>query len=135
MIEGATLLLTGGAGFIGAHLAEALIAAGKEVAVVDDLSTGSLNNLAALRGHPRFQFTEGSVQEDRTLSPLVERVDFVYHLAAAVGVPYLATVSAPTSLALDLAERAGMVLASLSPEGVVMFERGIENQGGGAKLT
>jgi UDP-glucose 4-epimerase len=80
------ILITGGAGFIGAHLAESLIAAGKEVAVMDDLSTGSLNNLASLRDNPRFQFIEGSVQDERALAPLVERADFVYHLAAAVGV-------------------------------------------------
>ena len=80
------ILITGGAGFIGSHLAEALIAEGKEVSVLDDLSTGSLDNLAALRGHRQFKFTEGSVQDEVVVSRLVANMDFVYHLAAAVGV-------------------------------------------------
>ena len=80
------VLITGGAGFIGSHLAEALVAEGKEVSVLDDLSTGSLDNLAALRGHKQFKFTEGSVQDEIAVTRLVADVDFVYHLAAAVGV-------------------------------------------------
>jgi UDP-glucose 4-epimerase len=80
------VLITGGAGFIGSHLAEALVAEGKEVSVLDDLSTGSLDNLAALRGHKQFKFTEGSVQDEVAVLRLVADADFVYHLAAAVGV-------------------------------------------------
>lgn len=89
----------------------------------------ALDKLIGAIARQRTDFTSGFiVMTSRCSFELVQK-------AAAVGVAYLATVSAPTSLALDLAERAGMVLASLSPEGVVMFERGIENQGGGAKLT
>jgi UDP-glucose 4-epimerase len=80
------VLITGGAGFIGSHLAEALVAEGKDVAVLDDLSTGSLDNLTALRGHKQFRFTEGSVQDEAVVERLVAGADFVYHLAAAVGV-------------------------------------------------
>jgi UDP-glucose 4-epimerase len=80
------VLITGGAGFIGSHLAEALVAEGKEVSVIDDLSTGSLDNLAPLRGNKQLKFTEGSVQDEAAVSRLVAEADFVYHLAAAVGV-------------------------------------------------
>ena len=80
------ILITGGAGFIGSHLAEALMAQGKEVCVIDDLSTGSLANIAALRDHAHFHFTKASIRDSRELERLVERVDFIYHLAAAVGV-------------------------------------------------
>jgi UDP-glucose 4-epimerase len=80
------VLITGGAGFIGSHLAEALLTEGKEVFVIDDLSTGSVANIAHLQGHPKFHFTKGSVLHGDELGPLVEQVDFVYHLAAAVGV-------------------------------------------------
>lgn len=80
------VLITGGAGFIGSHLAEALIADGKEVFIIDDLSTGAASNVAALQGHPRFHATVGSVLDLWLLEPLVEKVDFIYHLAAAVGV-------------------------------------------------
>jgi len=80
------VLITGGAGFIGSHLAEALVTEGKEVFVMDDLSTGSLANIAHLRGNPSFHFTKGSTLQTDILEPLVAGVDFVYHLAAAVGV-------------------------------------------------
>jgi UDP-glucose 4-epimerase len=80
------VLITGGAGFIGSHLAEALVAAGAEVSVLDDLSTGTKGNLSALEGHSRFRFVEGSVLEPATVERLVAGVDFVYHLAATVGV-------------------------------------------------
>ena len=80
------VFITGGAGFIGSHLAEALVAEGKEVFVIDDLSTGALTNIAHLQGNPNFHFTKGSVLDTAALEPLVDQVDFVYHLAAAVGV-------------------------------------------------
>jgi len=80
------ILVTGGAGFIGSHLAEALLAAGHSVAVVDDLSTGSLENIAQLLGHERFQFVRESVRQESTMTALVDRCDVVVHLAAAVGV-------------------------------------------------
>ena len=80
------VLVTGGAGFIGSHLAESLVTEGKEVFVIDDLSTGSLANIAHLRDNPNFHFTKGSILNNADLEPLVEEVDFIYHFAAAVGV-------------------------------------------------
>ena len=80
------VLITGGAGFIGSHLAEALVTEGKEVFVIDDLSTGSIANIAHLQSNPKFHFTKGSILKADVLEPLIEQVDFVYHLAAAVGV-------------------------------------------------
>ncbi len=87
--EGRTCLITGGAGFIGSHLAEELLRRGARVLVLDDLSTGSVANIAALRGQERFEFYEGSVADWPGLEELVERCDEVYHLAAAVGVDYV----------------------------------------------
>lgn len=81
-----TILITGGAGFIGSHLAERLLGQGHHVVVIDDLSTGSLDNLAAVRGHPNFSFVLDSVRNTETMHLLIERCDVVYHLAAAVGV-------------------------------------------------
>lgn len=79
-------LITGGAGFIGSHLADTLVASGHEVAVIDNLSTGSLDNLCNVLGHSRFRFEEGDVVESVDLGGLVAWADTVFHLAAAVGV-------------------------------------------------
>jgi UDP-glucose 4-epimerase len=79
-------LITGGAGFIGSHLAEHLVAQGQVVHVVDDLSTGSIENLDALKDNPRFGYTVADVREEPLLAELVDRAEVVYHLAAAVGV-------------------------------------------------
>jgi UDP-glucose 4-epimerase len=79
-------LITGGAGFIGSHLAERLIAEGHAVVVLDDLSTGSLDNLDRLFEHPRFEFVEGSVLDRPLVRERVALCDTVIHLAAAVGV-------------------------------------------------
>jgi UDP-glucose 4-epimerase len=83
-------LVTGGAGFIGSHLCEALLARGDQVSVVDDESTGSVENLAAVLGHPRFHYTKGSVGDRDLIQMLVADADEVYHLAAAVGVALIA---------------------------------------------
>jgi UDP-glucose 4-epimerase len=80
------VLITGGAGFIGSHLAESLLAQGHHVSVLDDLSTGSLKNIEHLLGHPRFSCTIDSVLNDAAVARAVEPVDMVYHLAAALGV-------------------------------------------------
>ena len=80
------VLITGGAGFIGSHLGEALLAQGHSVVAVDDLSTGSLDNLVNLRGRDNFEFVRESVRNDATMTPLADRCDVIYHLAAAVGV-------------------------------------------------
>ncbi len=79
-------LVTGGAGFIGSHLAEALVARGDQVIVVDDESTGSPENLAAVAGHSQFRYIRGTVADRELIRGLVAEVDEVYHLAAAVGV-------------------------------------------------
>ncbi len=79
-------LITGGAGFIGSHLSDALLAAGHEVTVIDDLSTGSIRNIAHLREHARFRYVIDSMLERRVLAELVDEADAVFHLAAAVGV-------------------------------------------------
>ena len=109
------VLITGGAGFIGSHLAEALVATGKEVAVLDDLSTGSLDNLTALRKHKQFQFTEGSVQDEAMVTRLVANADFVYHLAAAVGVELV--VRRPVHTLEDNVRGTENVLAAASRRG------------------
>jgi UDP-glucose 4-epimerase len=80
------VLITGGAGFIGSHLAEALLTRGDEVAVLDDLSTGRLENIAHLTAWPGFSCTVGSVTNEPLVANLVDQCDVVFHLAAAVGV-------------------------------------------------
>jgi UDP-glucose 4-epimerase len=80
------ILITGGAGFIGSHLADAYLERGDEVFVLDDLSTGSIDNIRHLRGHPRFHYTIESVHHAPTVAELVDQCDVVFHLAAAVGV-------------------------------------------------
>lgn len=79
-------LITGGAGFIGSHLTERLLRDGHRVAVLDDLSTGRLENLAAVVGDPHFQFVRDSVENETTVNTLMAQCDAVFHLAAAVGV-------------------------------------------------
>jgi UDP-glucose 4-epimerase len=79
-------LITGGAGFIGSHLAELLLSDGWEVFALDDLSTGSLSNVAALEGRPEFHLAVESVLSPAAVSELVHKCDVVYHLAAVVGV-------------------------------------------------
>jgi UDP-glucose 4-epimerase len=83
------ILITGGAGFIGSHLAEMLLKKGHSVAVFDDLSTGSRANIAHLLSHKQFFFKKGSVLFKKDLEPLVKRAHHMYHLAAAVGVKYI----------------------------------------------
>jgi len=81
-----TVLVTGGAGFIGSHLVERLLADGKAVVVVDDLSTGSLKNLQEVQAHPKFRFIHSRVSACPGLAELVAQAESVFHLAAAVGV-------------------------------------------------
>ena len=80
------VLITGGAGFVGSHLADALLAAGHEVTAFDNLSTGSIDNIEHLKTHPRFRYTIESVQNEPVLAEQIDRCDVVFHLAAAVGV-------------------------------------------------
>ena len=108
-------LVTGGAGFVGSHLAEALLEDEWAVEVIDDLSTGSRSNIAHLEDRDGFCWTVGSVLDRDVLARLIERADVVYHLAAAVGVQLI--VDSPiraiqtnirgTEMVLELAARKG----------------------------
>jgi UDP-glucose 4-epimerase len=80
------VLVTGGAGFIGSHLCEALIQGGDDLYIIDDLSTGSYRNIEHLKHGDTFHITIGSILDKSLLEPLVDKVDLVFHLAAAVGV-------------------------------------------------
>jgi UDP-glucose 4-epimerase len=87
------VLITGGAGFVGSHLSDALLARGDEVFVLDNLSTGSIDNIVHLKDHPRFHYTIDSVTNEPILAELLDRCDTIVHLAAAVGVKLI--VEAP----------------------------------------
>lgn len=89
-VSSLTCLITGGAGFIGSHLAENLLAAGHRVIIVDDLSTGQADNLSGVIDHDRLEYIEGTVSEEALVADVVDRSDRVYHLAAAVGVALIA---------------------------------------------
>jgi UDP-glucose 4-epimerase len=84
-------LITGGAGFIGSHLAEALLARGDDVTVVDNLSTGQFDNIRGLVGNPRFHFAIETITNETVMDRLVSECDIIYHLAAAVGVELIVT--------------------------------------------
>jgi UDP-glucose 4-epimerase len=107
------ILITGGAGFIGSFLSEELITRGHEIYVLDNLSTGSMANLAAILNHPRFHFHKGSVLQRKCLLDLVATCEMVVHLAAAVGVQLiiekplesLHTNIQGTEIVLELANR------------------------------
>jgi UDP-glucose 4-epimerase len=80
------VLITGGAGFVGSHLSEVLLERGDEVFIIDNLSTGSIENVVHLKGNPRFHYTIDTVSNEPVLAELIDRCDIVVHLAAAVGV-------------------------------------------------
>ena len=117
-------LITGGAGFVGSHLADALLAEGQNVVALDDLSTGATDNVSHLMDHPSFRLVRGSATDPATLAPLVQRADVVFHLAAAVGVRLIVerpvhtikTNIQATELVLDLAALSGVpvLIASTS---------------------
>jgi UDP-glucose 4-epimerase len=79
-------LITGGAGFVGSHLAERLLELGHEVAVLDNLSTGSIDNIAHLKGTPGFSYVVDTITNEPLLAEMIDGSDVVFHLAAAVGV-------------------------------------------------
>ena len=81
-----TALVTGGAGFIGSNLVDALVARGDRVSVIDDLSTGSLSNLEPVRDNPALRVITARISACRELKEIVSRAESVYHLAAGVGV-------------------------------------------------
>jgi UDP-glucose 4-epimerase len=87
------VLITGGAGFVGSHLAEALVNRGDEVSVLDNLSTGSIHNIAHLKDRARFHYTIDSIDNEPLLAELIDGADTIVHLAAAVGVKLI--VEAP----------------------------------------
>ncbi len=117
-------LITGGAGFIGSHLSEALLERGWTVEVVDDLSTGCIENIRHLKGHPHFTYVLDSVMNRSLMLELVDRTDVIFHLAAAVGVRLIVekpvytieTNIKATELILELAARKHkpLLLASTS---------------------
>ena len=82
----ANYLITGGAGFIGSHLCDELLAAGHHVLVIDDLSTGSRDNIAAHIGKKAFEFHQDTVLNYPLMESLVQRADYIFHLASVVGV-------------------------------------------------
>jgi len=84
--NGLRILITGGAGFIGSHLSDAYIQRGDEVYVLDDLSTGTIENIQHLKGHPRFHYTIDSVHNQPVTAELIDQCDVIFHMAAAVGV-------------------------------------------------
>lgn len=83
-------LVTGGAGFIGSHLVERLLGDGNKVAVIDNLSTGSLQNIEGFKKKPEFNFVEGDIRDTKLVGRLVKQSEVVFHLAAAVGVKLIA---------------------------------------------
>jgi UDP-glucose 4-epimerase len=89
------VLITGGAGFIGSHLAERLLARGDEVHLLDDLSTGSIENIVLIKSHPNLTYHIDTIRNYRLTAELVDTCDIVYHLAAAVGVRLI--VESPVS--------------------------------------
>jgi UDP-glucose 4-epimerase len=79
------VLVTGGAGYIGSHLADALIKRGDEVLVIDNLSTGRFENIRHLQGHPAFRFINDTILNESLLERMIPSRDLIFHLAAAVG--------------------------------------------------
>ncbi|MEA3226423.1 MAG: GDP-mannose 4,6-dehydratase [Planctomycetota bacterium] len=118
------VLVTGGAGFIGSHLTERLLGDGHEVAVVDNLSTGSLVNIENFKKRADFKFVAGDIRNAERMEPLIERCDVIFHLAAAVGVRLIAedpvhtikTNIGGTETVLDIANKFGkkILIASTS---------------------
>ncbi|MHC4582113.1 MAG: GDP-mannose 4,6-dehydratase [Planctomycetota bacterium] len=118
------VLVTGGAGFIGSHLTERLLEDAHQVTVVDDLSTGSPENIENFKEHADFEFVTGDIRNAELMEPVVERCDVIFHLAAAVGVRLIAedpvhtieTNIGGTEIVLDLANKFGkkILIASSS---------------------
>ena len=114
-------LLTGGAGFVGSHLAERLLELGHEVMVIDDLSTGSMDNIVHLKGKPGFEYEIASVMNESLTAELIDRADVIFHLAAAVGVKLI--VEAPVRTIETNVHGTEIVLKHASKKGklVVIF--------------
>src|SRR3989338_4018064 len=118
-------LVTGGAGFIGSHLCEALLAKGWEIYAIDNLSTGSIDNIRLLENKRAFHFAIDDVTDEKSMKRWIKKVDIIFHLAAAVGVKYIIdnpldsikTNVKGTEIVLELANELGKkktILASTS---------------------
>jgi UDP-glucose 4-epimerase len=112
-------LITGGAGFVGSHLAEHLLAGGHEVLILDNLSTGSIDNITHLKGRPRFDYTIDSVSNGPLVAELIDRSDVVFHLAAAVGVKLI--VEQPVHTIETNVHGTEVVLKHASKKGKLVF--------------
>jgi UDP-glucose 4-epimerase len=114
-------LLTGGAGFVGSHLADALLERGHTVTVVDDLSTGSIGNITHLKGRPGFSYVIDTIMKEPLTAELVDAADVVFHLAAAVGVKRI--IDSPVATIETNVRGTEIVLAEASKKGrlVVIF--------------
>jgi UDP-glucose 4-epimerase len=110
------VIVTGGAGFIGSHLVERLIGAGHLVTVIDDFSSGSIDNLKSVADDPRFRLARGKVSELAELDALVEGAREIYHLAAAVGVERV--IQSPIQTILTNLGETERILAAAGPRGV-----------------
>jgi UDP-glucose 4-epimerase len=109
------VLITGGAGFIGSHLTDVCLARGDEVFVLDDLSTGSIDNIEYHRNHPYFHYTVGRVQNASATAELVDRCDVIYHLAAEVGVRRV--IDSPISTIENNVQATEVVFAAAAKKG------------------
>ena len=115
------VLLTGGAGFIGSHLAEVLLDQGHAVSVIDDLSTGAMDNIAHLKGRPGFDYVIDTITNESLTAELIDQADVVFHLAAAVGVKLI--VEAPVRTIETNVHGTEIVLKHASKKGklVIVF--------------
>ncbi len=129
-------LITGGAGFIGSHLAEKYLGEGWAVTTLDDLSTGAMQNIAHLERIPQFRHVKGTVTDERTVGELVDEADIVLHLAAAVGVRLV--LERPVATIRNNIEGTEVMLRAAAKKRMPFFfcvvERGLR-QGNDASLS
>jgi UDP-glucose 4-epimerase len=114
-----SVIVTGGAGFIGSHLVERLLADGKSVVVIDDLSTGSMENLRAVVGNPRLRVIQSKVSACSALGEIVTQAESIYHLAAAVGVELV--VRSPIHVLKTNLHETEVLLEAAAPHGVPLL--------------
>ena len=113
------ILITGGAGFVGSHLADELLRRGHRIHVLDDLSTGAIDNVRHLKSHPGFEYTIESCGDAPVVAELVDSADVVYHLAAAVGVELI--VESPVRTIENNVHTTEVVLAAASKKKKPVF--------------